>query len=588
MRRASSPADGEPTIRGRWTRSVIVAVVAAQGASGELIGSIGQVQASTGVDRGERRPADRDGDFVRDLRGGSKYSGLFVVTRGFDSVTRVRAAITKIGFSSSAPESLITSVRRYSSVVEIVLSAIGLIALGIAALGIANAMLAAVRERRREIGVLKAIGARDRDVRRVFLVEAAILGVSRRGRRHAARVLLARLVGLAVNQYLTGQGLKGVSIGLPLGVVATGVVGSGLLALVAGTVPAQRAAHLARPRDGWRVSARRAAGRRCSARAVLRSGCGRGVRRRARAHPKTKGPRRSTSRSAATTTAAAERPGRGVAAGAVPHRVADRGRRSSTSPGPRARASPTSWRGRSTLRCGSRPDLVTITVLDDAELGTDPALVELDLMRIVRELRMNRQDEDLIGTVPDGTAAPPVGGGPSTRPSPGWCRNQERRSSTSTPVAGSDDETTAAHIACTFAAAPPCSSGLGVYACLGLFRSIHDGDDDAITAPSTPTKPGRTTTPAASARASTQPRKRRRRFVDPGQLCSFVRVCVAASAICACSGGRARCVESLHLSPPFRWGAGGEFPGGRGARRGHGARARRRGSSAARGGRRRG
>ena len=46
----------------------------------------------------------------------------------------------------------------------------------VAALGITNAMLAAVRERRREIGVLKAIGARDRDVYRIFLVEAAVLG----------------------------------------------------------------------------------------------------------------------------------------------------------------------------------------------------------------------------------------------------------------------------------------------------------------------------------------------------------------------------------------------------------------------------
>ena len=66
--------------------------------------------------------------------------------------------------------------QRYLHVVEIVLAGIGLIGLVIAALGITNAMLAAVRERRREIGVLKAIGARDRDVRRIFLLEAATLG----------------------------------------------------------------------------------------------------------------------------------------------------------------------------------------------------------------------------------------------------------------------------------------------------------------------------------------------------------------------------------------------------------------------------
>ena len=63
----------------------------------------------------------------------------------------------------------------------------------VAALGISNAMLAAVRERRREIGVLKAIGGRDRDILRIFLVEAGVLGfvggVLGRGRRlvHRAR-----------------------------------------------------------------------------------------------------------------------------------------------------------------------------------------------------------------------------------------------------------------------------------------------------------------------------------------------------------------------------------------------------------------
>ncbi len=238
-------SDGESTVRGRWTRSTVVGVVAAQGATGELIGSLEQAEVArrwTAASDVSGGPADQR--FIDDLGSASKYSGLFVVTDGFDSVGPARAAITKIGFSSSAPESLIASVRRYSQVVEIVLTAIGLIALGIAALGIANAMLAAVRERRREIGVLKAIGARDRDVRRVFLVEAGLLGLAGGLIGTAFGYALARVVGLAVNSYLTGQGLAGVHVGLPVSIIAAGIFGSGLLALVAGTVPAQRAAHL--------------------------------------------------------------------------------------------------------------------------------------------------------------------------------------------------------------------------------------------------------------------------------------------------------------------------------------------------------
>src|SRR5439155_1901345 len=108
----------------------------------------------------------------------SPYSALFVVAHGLDRVTDVRAQINTIGYSTSAPESLITQVERYVHVVELVLAGIGLIGLAIAAIGISNAMLAAIRERRREIGVLKAVGATDRDVCRIFLVEAGALGFS--------------------------------------------------------------------------------------------------------------------------------------------------------------------------------------------------------------------------------------------------------------------------------------------------------------------------------------------------------------------------------------------------------------------------
>lgn len=82
-----------------------------------------------------------------------------MVARGIDEVSQVRAQIDRIGYATSAPENVVASVRNYLGVVDIVLTAVGVIALVVAALGIANALLAAVRERQREIGVLKAIGA---------------------------------------------------------------------------------------------------------------------------------------------------------------------------------------------------------------------------------------------------------------------------------------------------------------------------------------------------------------------------------------------------------------------------------------------
>ena len=226
-----------PVLRGRWTRMVVVGVVAQEVGDGQLLAPI-----STAIEA--RRWAAKGLNpnvFGVDA---SPYSALFVVARSLSLVGPVRAEISKVGFSTSAPETLITSVQRYLHVVEIVLGGIGLIGLVIAGLGIANAMLAAVRERRREIGVLKAIGARDRDVRRIFLLEAATLGFVGGVIGTAAGWLTARALAGVVNVYLTKEGLAGVSLGVPTTVLVGGVVGATVLALVAGTVPAQRAARL--------------------------------------------------------------------------------------------------------------------------------------------------------------------------------------------------------------------------------------------------------------------------------------------------------------------------------------------------------
>ncbi|MDQ1439715.1 MAG: putative transport system permease protein [Acidimicrobiaceae bacterium] len=224
--------------RSRWLRATIVGVVAQETAPGQFIVSLEQSRAArawtaAGGDAGGRVQIPT-----------SPYSGLFVIASNLDKVNEVRRDITELGYSTSAPENLVASVQRYLRVVEIVLGAIGAIALVIASLGIANALLAAVRERRREIGVLKAIGARDRDVQRVFLFEAGVLGLVGGTVGTAGGFATALGVSAVVNQYLAAQGLAGVHLGLPVLVLVSAVLGSTLLALVAGAVPARRAARM--------------------------------------------------------------------------------------------------------------------------------------------------------------------------------------------------------------------------------------------------------------------------------------------------------------------------------------------------------
>jgi ABC-type antimicrobial peptide transport system permease subunit len=232
-----APRSFGDTIRARWMRLEIVGVVAQEATSGALLAPIEAVRPARAWSRAGE--ADDRLDVAS-----SPYRGAFVVARGLDRVATVRNGIHDIGYSTSAPENLIASVQRYLRVVEIVLAGIGLIALAIATLGITNALLAAVRERRREIGVLKAIGARDRDVLRLFLIEAGVLGAIGGLVGTLLGLGLASVVGVVVNGYLRSQGLEGVRPELPLGIAVVGVVGAGLLAVAAGGPPARRAARL--------------------------------------------------------------------------------------------------------------------------------------------------------------------------------------------------------------------------------------------------------------------------------------------------------------------------------------------------------
>lgn len=229
---------GSTRFRGRWFRASVVGVVAQTVDDGDFLVPIRQTQAARqwalagGEDRNFRRPT-------------SPYSGLVVVADSLADVHQVRSEIFAIGYANSAPEHLVASVQKYLHIVDIVLGGIGAVALAIAVLGVANTLLAAVRERWREIGVLKALGAADGDVARWILVEAGLLGVAGGLTGTAAGLAVAATVAKLVDRYLVDQGLQGIDLGgLPTPWLIAAPVATVALAVVAGLAPALRAARL--------------------------------------------------------------------------------------------------------------------------------------------------------------------------------------------------------------------------------------------------------------------------------------------------------------------------------------------------------
>jgi putative ABC transport system permease protein len=128
---------------------------------------------------------------------------------------------------------------------DLALGVIGLIALITASLGIVNTMVMSITERRREIGVLKSLGAYELDIRGLFLVESGVIGIL----GTAAGILfgwgITRIVSAVAQAYMRSEGIPAMDLfALPVWLVLIAVgVGVGV-SVLAGFYPAARAARV--------------------------------------------------------------------------------------------------------------------------------------------------------------------------------------------------------------------------------------------------------------------------------------------------------------------------------------------------------
>jgi putative ABC transport system permease protein len=196
----------------------------------------------------DMRPAQGGdvGEFVR--AGGSAkptYMALTVRVKSPKNVTQVEDDIKKMGFSTFSLLDASTSLRTVFKVFDMFLGLFGSLALTVASLGIINTLVMAILERRREIGVLKALGASDRDVRSLFFVEAGAMGFF----GGICGVVIGWLISEALNWgtmiYLKRENIAAVQIAyVTWWLAALAIAISVGISLVAGLYPAARAAKL--------------------------------------------------------------------------------------------------------------------------------------------------------------------------------------------------------------------------------------------------------------------------------------------------------------------------------------------------------
>lgn len=173
------------------------------------------------------------------------YASLTVKVAKAQHTGDVEAAIKARGFTAFSLNDALEGAKRAFILLDILLSLVGSIALAVSSLGIVNTMVMSILERTREIGVMKAVGADDADIRRIFLVEASAIGVAGGLGGIALGWGVARVINVAANIYIARQGGEpGNLFAFPWWLIAGSLAFAWLVSLVAGSIPANRAARL--------------------------------------------------------------------------------------------------------------------------------------------------------------------------------------------------------------------------------------------------------------------------------------------------------------------------------------------------------
>lgn len=181
------------------------------------------------------------------------YKEILLKADNIDVVEGLRDKLIEKGFIISARLDLVNQAKKVMNIITTILGVFGIAALVVSAIGMFNTMIVGFLERIYEVGIMKSLGATDRDVKNLFLMESLLMGLS----GGVGGVTLGFIAGKVVNVILSilAQRMGGKAITLfitPGWFVVTTLVLSSMIGLIAGFWPAHRSTTLS-PKEAFKT-----------------------------------------------------------------------------------------------------------------------------------------------------------------------------------------------------------------------------------------------------------------------------------------------------------------------------------------------
>lgn len=175
------------------------------------------------------------------------YQSLYVKAKNEQVVKNVTAEIKDLGYDANSLEDILTLFNTFFNIIPIIFTIVGAIAIFVASIGIINTMIMSVFERTKEIGVMKAVGAKNSNILLLFITEAGLIGFIGGTLAVGVSLLVIAIVErIVVNNILPSLEITNIKtlFETPVWLIVITVGVSTIVGILAGLYPAIRASRL--------------------------------------------------------------------------------------------------------------------------------------------------------------------------------------------------------------------------------------------------------------------------------------------------------------------------------------------------------